>query len=293
MKRIAIIILLLPHVSTADDPFACVDPDIREAFLPAYPTTSQYSTELPVGFVEHSVPPSFVLIGSQANDASASAVYKAVDNIDAAISDVVTSLEEHGWREFGDVANFARRGFQVSAIPRYSRLCRDAGPGMLTIGSKDTSGVTFVTISMTSLGGVQSCGDLVSREHSAMRHMALAQEMPELRMPQGVRSINAGSGGGGADYQTSTVVSTDFGRESLVSFLNDQIRDQGWNFDGAWSGSRSSGTAWFKESAEGDLIIGTLRAFGDSGDTFNLRFSINVADTERYAGQWGLGVRLQ
>ena len=293
MKVFAVFLLLIPLTGTADDPFACVAPGVREAFLPGYPNLPQYSTDVPSGFPELAVPRSFVLIGSQISDSFASVVYESDDGIEQAISNVVTSLEENGWQDIGRAAGFASRGFQASVTPRYHRLCHDDGPSMLTVSTRDVSDSTYMTVSVMPVGDAQSCSEPANGSREIIRHMSLAEEIPDLKLPKGVRTYNAGSGGGGDDYQTSILVSAEISRESLVSFLNDQIRDQGWNSDGAWSGNLSSGSAWFKESAKGDLIIGSLHAFGDSRDKVNLRFSINLADTDQNRGTMAIGIGMR
>ena len=92
MQRFAFVLFLLPSICFADYPFLCVDPDFREAFLPSYPIQTQYSTDLPDGFIEHAVPRSSVLIGSQANDSYASVIYKTDDDVDLVVDSIVSSL---------------------------------------------------------------------------------------------------------------------------------------------------------------------------------------------------------
>lgn len=293
MKRFAFVLSLLPALGLADDPFLCVDPDIREAFIPSFPSQTQYSTNLPDGFIEHSAPESAELVGSQVNKSLASVVYKTKsENIDYVVDEIVTSLEKRKWQDVGKIDAFTRRGFQDPAIPKIRRLCHDKAPGLLAVSSREAADSGWVTLSAASTGTVPrrgSCRALKDGIPGTHQIIALAEEVPNLKLPAGVRSQGAGSGGGGDDYQTNTVVVTAMPRERLVELLNTQIRDQGWEPDGDWSGTRSTGSAWFKESKNGNLIVGTLHAFGESGSPFILRFSINLADDSRQTGQGVLG----
>ena len=60
MNRFVLLILAVSTASLADDPFACVDPDVAEAFLGGWsrglPT---YSTAVPDNFPELNVPDRF------------------------------------------------------------------------------------------------------------------------------------------------------------------------------------------------------------------------------------------
>ena len=76
MKRIALLILAAPIISHADDPFACVDPDVARAFLGNwYQGRPQYSTSIPDDFFDLAVPASLSLVGSEATGALTTVVY--------------------------------------------------------------------------------------------------------------------------------------------------------------------------------------------------------------------------
>lgn len=293
MKRFIHVILFVPIVCLGDDPFSCVSPEVREAFLPAYPTPFEYSTELPAGFVEHAAPSSSRLVGSQVNSDHANVVYAVDEDIGAAIDELATSIINRGWLDISQPSGMNRRGFQVMPNPVYRQLCHDDGPRTLSISSKDTEPPALVSMSLHMGIGIQSCNDLLDRSRHAYPAMALQEELPILDLPDGIQSTAQGAGGGGDEFETRVAVATEMSKDDLVSVLNDQIQDQGWALDASWSGARSAGSTWVKESAAGKPMIGMLFAYGGSADAYNLRFAIRLdnAAARTKAGFVGTSLR--
>ena len=76
MRRATLLILVLSvsGASYAEDPFACVDPEVANAFLGTWQRDiPSYSTSIPNEFVILDVPKSLALVGSQ-NDANMTTV---------------------------------------------------------------------------------------------------------------------------------------------------------------------------------------------------------------------------
>lgn len=287
MKHLILFALFASTAVFASDPFACVEPGFRAAFVPDHlsPATSTYSTELPPGFLEHDAPQDSVLIGSQVNDSFASVVYDVNDDIDDAVDDVVSSLTRRGWKDIDRTPVLDSRGFRAVSMPRFSRLCNEDGPGLLNVNTREAAGRVLLTMTVMAAGGVGQCE---APQQPIVHHMALEKELPNLELPRGVRSTGSGSGGGGDEYETHVTIVTDKSLSSLVTSLNDQIRDQGWSYDASWNGQRSIGSTWFKESADGAQMVGTLQAFG-SGNTHNLRFTILLAEANAQTAVFGIG----
>lgn len=244
---------------------------------------SVYSTELPASFISHQAPPGSSLVGSQVYGTSATSVIYETDDASAAVEAAVAAFEQDGWKNL-DRDEGRGRGFQSAAMGNFSRLCRDDGDGILTLMTRKTADHTFLTMSVSSGGGQRTCDDVSG--HMNMRRynpMSLAKEVPNLDLPGGTVAHGSGSGGGQDEWETHTLVETDMDRASLLSVLNDQIRDQGWTFDTRWSGSLSSGSAWSKTAEDGELLVGTLQAYGGTDDRVNLRFTILV-DREARSG---------
>lgn len=293
MNRVVSLILLFPIVGLADDPFACVSPEVMAAFLPGYPEPNEYSTKLPEGFVEHSAPSSSRLIGSQVGRSHAVVFYAVDDDRSGAVDEITNSIIEQGWRDVGEQADRPQGGFQTALNSNQRQLCHDDGPRTLTVSSRESGTLGFVSISMHAGIGIQSCNELLDRSRYSHNPLALQKELPILNLPDGVRPGGQGSGGGGDEYDTHVAVVTDMPKESLVAVLNDQIRDQGWVLDASWSGSRSAGSAWAKESADGEPMIGMLTAYGGSDEAYMLRFEIRLDNAVARSGGPQIGIRLR
>jgi len=286
MKRITLICLILPTTAFGDDPFACVDPEFADAFLgTAYFGRPTFSTALPAAFTELRVPDSFSLLGSEINNHSVRVIYKTVESAEAAVSGAVDQLAGDEWRNLSDVMPMPRGGFQNRAIPRMARLCRDTGPGLLSITASDPDGQTYLSFSMTNYSEAQTCSALESQSTMRGRNpMNFWSKLPQLDLPDDVQSSSAGMGGGGNEYHSDVIVNTSMSRDILVSHLGDQIRDQGWTFDTAWSGHFSAGSIWSKASPEDETLIGILHAYGESPDTYRVRIGISSAKTGSFSG---------
>ena len=274
MKRFPLLTLCLPMVCFADDPFSCVDPDVRQAFLPGYTSAFAFSTELPEGFVRHAAPPLSRLIDSQSGADQENAVYLVQSGIRTAIDHIADSITDPAWTEFAAERGFDRKGFQTREIPTTRQFCNDDGPTMLSIGSSDKGSSGMVRISTYANPNLRSCADLAVRRNYMETRSLLATELPELSLPTDVRSSGKGSGGNKDSYDSRVDVTTERSRESLLAILNDQIRDQGWTYDISWSGDRSAGSTWTKPSADGEPLLGMLNAFGGRSGRLSLSFSV-------------------
>ena len=149
MKKLSLLLMLVPAASFAENPFACVDPEIQQAFLPDYPTPFVYSTELPAGFVQHAVPDGASLIGSQASESHVTAIYKISGDVEVAIDQFALSFSHDEWLDIGDISAASRAGFQSRQIPRIRQFCHDEGPTLLSINSKGGGDSQLVALSVT------------------------------------------------------------------------------------------------------------------------------------------------
>ena len=286
MKRLFFACLIFPVAAIADDPFACVDPEFATAFLgTGYQGRPAYSTKLPDAFDELRVPDTFELVGSETNAYSLRAVYKTTEDSTVALSNVVDLLTEDDWRDVASIMAMRMRGFQSGTIPKMARVCRDTEPGLLSINVSDSSDQTYLSFSMTNYGVGQTCDDLQAQSNAfSRRGTNLWIDLPTLDLPEDAQSSNAGSGGGGNEYHSDVVVMTEMSRSSLVSYLGDQMRDQGWEPDTSWSGALSSGSIWSRKSSEDETLIGILHAYGESPNTSHVRIGITLAKTGGFAG---------
>ena len=284
MKRIILLCMLIPTVALGDNPLACVDPDFAEAFLiNAQRGGSAYSTDLPLDFPQIRMPDSYLLVGSERNQYFDRVMYKTGDGADTAVSVAIEGIVGDEWQDVSGLDRMSRGGFQTSAITNSAMFCRDTSPGTLRISANDVNGQIYLALSLSNSGQGPSCSELeLQKQYRSRNVLDYMDELPRLILPDGVQSLGSGSGGGGGEYHSHITVTTSMSRESLVSHLGDQVRDQGWIFDTGWSGNLSSGSVWSRSSPEVGTMIGILHAYGESQESYNLRFAVTTAESRSY-----------
>ena len=118
MRYAYLLILAIAHSAYAEDPFACVDPDVADAFLgDSYRGRGEYLTSIPQGFVNLAVPSGLSLVGSQKANSMTTVVYKTSMGADQALGSAVRAMTEAGWTEKEQRHGRVRGGFQTSSRP--------------------------------------------------------------------------------------------------------------------------------------------------------------------------------
>lgn len=286
MKRAYFLILAIVHPAYADDPFACVDPDVADAFLgDSYRGRGEYSTLIPDSFVDLNVPRGLSLVGSQTSNSMTSVVFKADMGTDRALSVAVGAMVKAGWAENEPQYRGVSGGFQTSTRPKSIVLCNDEYAGALSVIAAEKSGQTFV--SYVRHPASQSCG---AAESAPVRYdpSEMMRLVPTLKLPDAAKASNAGMSGSGHQVSSHVDVSGALSRSDLSSFLEYQIRNQGWEFQTSWSSHHSSGSVWALDTVEDGLLIGTLHLFDSGIDPIRVRFSVTPADPTkgRDRGSW-------
>jgi hypothetical protein len=286
MNRSILLVLVASTSSFADDPFACVDPDVADVFLGGwYQNSSAYSTSVPDNFADLNVPVDFTLVGSQVANSHMSVAYKTDMNVEAALSSAVSAMTDAGWKTMEGQRMSHRGGFQTSAIPQATSFCRDGAPQVLSAISRRKSGQTYVSYSMHSQVQSQPCGEPPPTSRFDP-YRTLNGHLPTLKLPEDSKSSNVGGGGGGDEVNSHVDVLTTMSRAALLRFFGDQIQDQQWAFDTNWSGEMSSGSLWTLDTPEDGMLIGTLHIFGPSVGAVRVRFSVSPAEP-KVGGQLG------
>ncbi len=278
MNRLVLLTLAVSTASFADDPFACVDPDVADAFLGGwYQSPPTYSTSLPDNFAELNVPARFTLVGSQVGDSHMSVVYKTEMNTEGALSSAVSAMTDAGWTKMEDHGMSARGGFQTTTRPKSASLCRDHKPRVLSAIAHSKSGQTYVSYSMHSQIQSQPCGEptLTARFNP---YRTLSGHLSVLNLPEDARSSNVGGGGSGDEINSRVDVLTAMSRAELLSFFGDQIQNQQWVFDTNWSGELSSGSLWTLDTPDDGMLIGTLHIIGPSVGAVRVQFGVSTAE---------------
>jgi len=287
MNRFVLLILTASTASFADDPFACVDPDVADAFLGGNRNPPTYSTSVPDKFAELNVPTRLTLVGSQVAGTHMSVVYKTQMNTEAALSSAVSAMTDAGWTKMQVHGMSQRRGFQTSTIPQATSLCSNDKSGALSVMANSKSGQTYVSYSMYGQLQSQVCSESTPTARMDP-YRALMGNLPVLKLPEDAKSSNVGGGGSGDEVNTRVDVLTAMSRAELLSFLGDQIQDQQWVFDTNWSGEMSSGSLWTLDTPEDGMLIGTLHIFGPSVGAVRVMFSVSPIEPKvgRQRGSW-------
>lgn len=276
MKPAYFLILAIAHSAYADDPFACVDPDVADAFLgDSYRGRGEYSTSIPHGFADLNVPSGLSLVGSQTVDSMTTVVYKANMGTDQALNAGVAAMAETGWTENVQQHRQVRGGFQAGSRPTATVLCNDDYSDALSIITADKAGQTFV--SYVQHAASQSCG---VAEPAPIRHnpSEMMRLVPTLHLPAGAKASDTGMGGNGHQVSSRVDITGALGRSDLLSFFENQIRDHEWEFQTSWSSHHSSGSVWALDTVDDGLLIGTLHLFDSGADPIRVRFSVTPAD---------------
>ena len=290
MRRATLLILVLSvsGASYAEDPFACVDPEVANAFLRTWQRDiPSYSTSIPNEFVILDVPPSLTLVGSQ-NDANMTkVVFRTSMGIEDAFLASTGAIAVAGWVEKIDEGILARRGFQSVQESIGSRFCHESQPGVLSVTARKRTEQTLVSFVHYTDTESQGCAEPASAA-PGYHPRELMEKLPLLKLPEGVTARHMGTGGSGEEVNTRVALSSPTGQIDLISYFGDQIRDQGWVYESGWSGSYSSGTVWTNDTPDDGVLIGKLHVYGGDSHPIRMRFSIIPVDPTKntYKGGW-------
>lgn len=277
MRLAYLSILAVAHSAYADDPFACVDPDVARAFLgDPYRERGEYSTAIPDDFIDLDLPAGFSLIGSQIFESTTTVIFKSNMGRDRALGSALDAMTGSGWAENEQRHWGVTSGFQTSNRPTAAEvLCNDDIDGALSIISSEKSGQTFISYAYRPTS--QSCD---TKESTQFRHnpSEMMRLLPRLMLPEDTMATNLGRGGTGHQAYSHVDVSGKVGRSDLASFFENQIRTQDWEFQTSWSSHHSSGSVWALDTVDDGLLIGTLHLFDSGADPIRVRFSATPAD---------------
>lgn len=287
MSRFLVIFIVVISNAYAEDPFACVEPDVRDAFLGnTYAENSEYSDKMPEDFVDFLPPENLTLIGSVFSDSMTSVVFGSSVEKEKAFRSSMLSLSRSGWVEKEDLRSGGAGGFQVRSNDLIMGvLCKDGHDAAVTVLAGQKSGKTLVSYIQHS--GAHSCAEkqvsIAPRDPTEMMRV-----IPALSLPAGARATNTGMGGSGHQVSSHVDVSGLASRSDLASFIEEQIGNQGWEFQTSWSSHNSSGSVWVRETGEDGLLVGVLHLFDSGADPIRVRFSVSPSNPsgDTYRGSW-------
>jgi hypothetical protein len=268
MTSRTLLLLFLPLAAFADDPFACVDKDVFDAFVGGTYGPARYSTDLPADAGDLKLPAEFELIGARTAGSSTTVAWKSAKDAGAALASSIAAFEGAGWKEAGAFSPF--RGFHSGSGPQFAQLCRASAAESLEITTRERAADTLVLVSRHWLDEWRQCGG----QAIPFGRPALDVYLPDLEVPDGAELRQSGSSGGGDEYSTSAVVLTRLDREDLLEHFNEQINTQGWVAESDWAGGTTAGTVWTRRGSNGQLLVGTMRVAEAAEGVFNARFTV-------------------
>jgi len=277
MHRFATLFLLAPAAGFASDPLACVDPEFVRAFFAGNDSSPvSYSTEVPERFEVRRPPPDMTLIGSRNEDHAATVIYRSDRSVRDAYASLVEVLSGQAWQDITYERTPSRRGFQSSDRYRVAEYCREKDDTNLAVTVSERYDETLVSIHQFDRKTMFGCmGTLRARNNDLM------DRMPVLVPPDGATTSNVRRIAISHEISSSVDVTTDIGREALLEIFGEQIEDQGWTPQAKWSGVRSSGSAWSRDTPDHGLLVGTLHLYDSGANPVRARFSVDSTDPDK------------
>ena len=279
MNRYVLLILALPIVGVADNPFACVESDFAEAFLDEwYKERPTYSTSKPDKLVDIKLPEQFKLVGSNVTTFEFTVIYKTKAGANHAFSSVMDALEEDGWTNMADIRLMQQAVFRSHSMPTMAVVCRDDQPGILAIAFEQKSEQTFLSFSgyhvLPESPGTLGIGcNFVAPKPNAISEI-LRSNLPVLILPDDAREHGSGQSDRGDEVHLRIVFSTTMSRQELLDHFADQLHEQAWAIDSNWSGKQAAGSMWSFEPPNAGTLIGELHISGSANDAYRVRFVV-------------------
>jgi hypothetical protein len=274
MYRSVFLLLVVPISAIASDPLDCVDTGFVRAFFGGHGSTPvSYSTEIPEDFEVRDVPAEMKLVGSRNEKTATTVIYSANQPVRDAYSGLADALSEQGWEDITYARTPSRRGFQSADHIVVAEYCRDNDDTNLAVVVSDRSGQTLVSLEQYEQKTLLGCLRLVREKGRDLR-----DRLPILAPPDGAKTSNVRKITNGHEISTSVDVSAGLGHHELLGYFGDQIQDQNWAIQTAWTSDLSSGSVWTRHTSDHGILVGTLHVYGVRADPARVRFSIDTAD---------------
>lgn len=261
--------------SADDDPLACVDPDIRDAFvgLSGFGVESTINRAAPAWFPEQ-LPDELILIGNSSGGHGNRVAFKTTLAPTTAASRLVQALEAVGWQRV-DQRLPDNGGFRSRQTPReVPSLCHDKlGNAQIMARARDSD--TLVQVFQREQRS--SC-----RSHNQIQQAYQQSDqslMPTLDLPADAKNhVGSGHSSSGRDQESRTEFRSNSSPGQLQSFFAKQLQEQGWTADAQWQGSVSVGSAWTNTTEQDDLLSGLLRIDVGTDNRYKVRFGLGFVE---------------
>ncbi|MEM6483819.1 MAG: hypothetical protein AAF662_02375 [Pseudomonadota bacterium] len=261
----------------ADDPFASVDPQVRNAFLNGYSRGVAYTDEMSPSVRPMRLPSEWQLLAFWVDGRSEASTFMIQGSVEEGLRQAAQAVEQTGWRVLEDDGwGSARAGFMSRASVRGAAFCNADDDRTLTIRSQPKPDLVHVSLSFSSRYS-QCTQDAQNR----MAWMGKSQTMMlslQIKPQKGLSVRGQGSGGNGESYRSNVVVEGEFDRQQILDDLQRQIAEQEWIEQVSWDSDGTSGSAWIRtDRASGKILTcaGTLEAFSLDNGSMAIRFVVS------------------
>jgi hypothetical protein len=89
------------------------------------------------------------------------------------------------------------------------------------------------------------------------------------------------SSGSPNDFETQSQVAIDWDIARLYAYFTEQLDEQGWTQDSAWSGNIAAGGNWTKSTAENLDLIAILSIVETADENFELKLRVLSRGAQR------------
>ena len=287
----SILFLVAATASAQENLLACVDPDVRAGLLPGLAEeTTVVSRDFPELLSGVAPSDGLEFIGSSVAPFETTAAYKTGLPTGDAFGTAAGMLDEAGWRLF-EIQTPVSGGFVTSAqpTPQFGTFCRD--DQALHVVAAEVEGATYVRLSLwPDVGPCEEIpGGMDSFAFPPTGEPDLYEHMPTLVIPEEAAVLNPSGGyiigaggfpGTGRSVGTEIELETNLSAQSLLEHYGQQLEDQEWRLDTAWSGESSSGSAWTRSPDGGPELAGLLDMLALAGSGYRASFRVAWRDSQ-------------
>lgn len=296
MRHLLVILLCLASFSaTAEDPFACVNPDVRAAFLPgaSYMNIRQntYSDQAPETFVQSDLPGAFTLVGSEQSEHGVRVAYMVEEAPKRSMEMMASALEAVGFSALDSRMQMTQGGFRSSEMPLRAEMCAPEERRAWVISVVPNGNRSLVSLQSSARGNRCAVADSIHAASVNEQGLALAAPvgalrggartaMPTLTAPsrEDVSVQGIGMGGGGAEFSARMTAVGPISMGELIAAFSQQLLEQGWLKQSEWKSEISVGSVWRKIDNDERPVVGRLEALSVKPGQTYVTYSLTDLD---------------
>lgn len=245
--------------------------------------TGFYST-IPESFPTVEIPSDFELRAAYDGSGSIAVVFETSFSQSEAIETLVAAfIAAGGWSKY-EYPMPEPQGFATVLQSDTVNLCHDSLPAVRIEPIERESSI-FLRISTSHPGNHRTCAEVMIQIAQSLELMTgspdavmgLGDYLPVLVIPGDMlEGVGYGSGGGsGSRFADATFsAKINLSLSELNEHFAQQLRDQGWVFEGDWVGETAAGGAWILDKEVNTPIFGIMTILEKPNDSYDLYFRL-------------------